>query len=164
MSKLDGRAENPHTTGWYRGDKAATESKAETAAMKVPPSDPGLAKLLEAAKSRVITDEEKRAQRESWVRGLLTPATASRIQRGMAPDIRTALGHDPEMTLPPETEGCTLEEFRRIIVCQRFDSWRGSLEALAANLGITRPTLMKLLFKYGKLKCKKTYKSPPDLH
>lgn len=48
---------------------AATESKAETSAMKVPPSDPGLAALLEADKSRVITNEEKQVRRESWVRG-----------------------------------------------------------------------------------------------
>ena len=35
MSKLDGRAENPHTTGWYRGDKAPTESKAEGGADEI---------------------------------------------------------------------------------------------------------------------------------
>ena len=59
MSKLDGRAENPHTTGWYRGDKAATEAKeAETTAMKAPPRDPELDALIEQAKDHVMTDEE----------------------------------------------------------------------------------------------------------
>ena len=41
----------------------------QTQRMVAPAADPELAALLEKAKDHVMTDEEKQAQRESWVRG-----------------------------------------------------------------------------------------------
>lgn len=59
------------------------------------------------------------------------------------------------MTLPEETEHMTIEEAMRHIIVERFKKWRGSMKALAENLGITEPTLYRKLRQYGIYNTKK---------